>query len=415
MPRKNRVPKYCQHPNGQAYVCWQGRREYLGRHNTDASLKRYRQFIRRIELGLSPIEAPAVGKSPLVLEVIAQYLAHAEEYYKRGAEMSPEFASMTGALNILFNLYGEELADDFGPKALKRLLKTMAKRDYARSHINHTNSRIKRVFKWAGSEEIIDPMIYHRLLCVDGLAKGQYDVREADSVRPVSREAFKAILPFVSPVIREMMQVQYLCAMRPGETCIMRPCDIDRTGDVWLYSPSRHKNDWRDQSLVKAIPEPAQAILRPRLLRDSEAYLFEPREGVQWAIEQRQKRQRTTKVYPSETKRVERLKRLRRHRVKRKAPGPHYTTTSYRRAIHYGFKRAEREGLELERFNPNQLRHSIVTFISGRFGRQKAQRFAGHENLDATAIYDESEISEMIELARELKELNDYTAWASAS
>lgn len=38
-----------------------------------------------------------------------------------------------------------------------------------------------------------------------------------------------------------MVQMQLLTAARPGEVCIMRPCDIDRSGRIWVYKPKDHK------------------------------------------------------------------------------------------------------------------------------------------------------------------------------
>jgi hypothetical protein len=50
-----------------------------------------------------------------------------------------------------------------------------------------------------------------------------------------------------SPPIAAMLQVQRLTGMRPDEVTIMRPCDLDRAGEVWIYRPESHKLEWLDQ------------------------------------------------------------------------------------------------------------------------------------------------------------------------
>ena len=41
-----------------------------------------------------------------------------------------------------------------------------------------------------------------------------------------------------------LSRVQALSGMRPGEVTAMRGADLDRSGDVWIYSPREHKGDY---------------------------------------------------------------------------------------------------------------------------------------------------------------------------
>ncbi len=60
-----------------------------------------------------------------------------------------------------------------------------------------------------------------------------------------------------------MIRVQRLTGMRPGEVCGLRPCDFDRTADVWLYTvgPDVNKNHHRDKPQCYWIGPKAQAEL----------------------------------------------------------------------------------------------------------------------------------------------------------
>ena len=39
---------------------------------------------------------------------------------------------------------------------------------------------------------------------------------------------------------RSMVQIQRLTGCRPCEVCLLRPCDVDRSGDVWRFTPREH-------------------------------------------------------------------------------------------------------------------------------------------------------------------------------
>lgn len=406
----NHVPKYRKAANGQAFIYHRSiasrdHRAYLGKHGSEESVRRYRQMLRRLELNQTAQALPEADATATVYEVAALYDEFAKGHYKRDRGMSPEYDGMWSALRILAAEHGYDLAEDFGPRAFKALQRLMAADDYARSHVNHTTNRIKRFFRWACEEEIIEPAIYQRLLCVRGLRCGEFGVRDAAAVKPATIEMVQRLLPYVSPVVGAMMQVQYFCAMRPAEVCMMRPFDIEQTGDVWIYTPQTHKNQWRGKDLLKAVPVVAQEILSGFIQGCGESdYLFSPRESSAWARAQAalKRTPRKTKRFPCEARRVEKEKLAQQARRKAKAPGECYATGSYRQAIRYGITKAAANGVGIPLFTPNQLRHGILTFIAKAFGQQRAQRYAGHEHLSTTSIYTEIGVDEMMNVARQI-------------
>lgn len=360
------VPKYRKHPNGSAFVCHasipnKSHRKYLGKFGSEQSKKRYRAFLARLDAGRSSAEPT---DSPDIDELILAYLDHAKDYYQRDGEMSPEYDLMIYALKPLGELYGTEQAATFGPLALGNVVAALVRRGWARSNINHNLSRIKRFFRWACSQELAPPELYHKLLTVKGLARGQSGCREANPVRPADAVSVKGVLPYLSPTLAAMVQVQQLCGMRPGEVCIMRAEDIDRTGDVWLFRPMRHKTAWRGFSQVKAIPGSAQKLLRPYL------------SNAPW-------------LFPAASRRL-------------KVPRP-YSTASYRRAVTRAIERAKEKGVKVVSFTPNRLRHMIANEVAQLLGQQAAQRWIGHANLNTTNLYTEAQISELIVIAKALE------------
>lgn len=407
MSSPNRVPKYRLH-KGTGYAFVQHRtirnkshRLYLGKYGTPESLRRYQQFLQRLQVGAGE-PLPALSDCPTIDEVIIAYLDFARSYYSRDGKLSSQYASMKRALKILGAMFGEELASSFGPKSLRMFQLELVKVDCARSYINQVTDRVKRFFRWACAEELVPPSVYQALDCVPGLRRGDLGSRDNAAVRPVDLATVHALLPFVSPTLAALLQVQYLGGMRPREACTMRPCDIDMTGDIWLYRPASHKNAWRGRGLIKALPRAAQLILAPFIAaKPADAFLFDPQDATAWARHERiaNRKPRTTKRYPSEERRVERMKRLRLTNI---TESRCYSKDSYLQAIHHGIEKAAATGVTIPHFSPNQLRHAIVSHISRTIGAQAAQRYAGHASLSTTSIYTEIDVAEIIAIAKRL-------------
>lgn len=136
--------------------------------------------------------------------------------------------------------------------------------------------------------------------------------------------------------------------------------------------------------------------MEPFLNRDPHAFLFSPREADAWRLEHRPPyhgRQRKTKVFPSELKRRQKLKEMRRKQRKPKRPKRgRYDTNSYRRALNYGFRKAKKAGFAVPHFHPHQMRHSRGTEVRRRYGLEAAQVVLGHARASMTETYAEKNL-----------------------
>lgn len=94
-----------------------------------------------------------------------------------------------------------------------------------RKEVNKRIGRIKRVFKWAVSEELIPSSVFESLRTIEGLRVGRTSARESEPVKPVDDVTVELTLRFVSPQIRAMIQLQRFTGLRPGEVAIVRPCE----------------------------------------------------------------------------------------------------------------------------------------------------------------------------------------------
>lgn len=195
----------------------------------------------------------------------------------------------------------------------------------------------------------------------------------------------EAIRPFVSRHVWTMVQLQLLSGMRPGELVTMRTCDLETTGRLWIYTPASHKTEHHGRERKIYLGPQAQEILRPWLRPELGTCLFSPAEAeAERAAELR--RNRKTKVQPSQ--------RNRRVLKPAKAPGEGYSVDSYRRAIAYGIRRANRERAargepEIPKWHPHQLRHNAATRLRREFGLDVARAVLGHASVVVTEIYAE--------------------------
>ena len=389
MPRRsNPVPSYRLHKSsGQARVLIGGRHIYLGVYGSEASRQRYARLLAKQaatskSLPSSPQSVVAtLDRELTVAELVLQYWEFAETYYVKDGRPTKELVSMREALRPVRRLFGDTQAGQFGPKSLKLVREHMIDQGLSRRVINQRVNRIKRAFKWAVAEELVPPAVLHGLQAVTGLRYGRTVARETEPVRPVREAAVDAILPFVSAQVCTMIRLQQLTGMRPNEVIAMRPCDIEQSGEVWLYRPASHKNLWRGH--VRQIPLGPQsiAIIKSFLNRHNDAYLFSPAEA-EAARQAERRRRRKSPMTPSQaarrpTKHAKRAKRQ------------NYDVDSYRRAITYGIARARRAGLDVEHWHPLQLRHLHATRVREQFGLEGAQVALGHARADVTQVYAE--------------------------
>lgn len=382
-PRK--LPKFRIHKgSGQAFVELSGKRFYLGRHDTQKAQQQYHALVAEwlaagCQLRIDPDEIT-------IKEMIARYWVHAQQYYRNpDGTMSSEIEAITLALRPVHELYSLTRAAEFGPLALRAVRQRMIERGGCRANINKQTSRIKRVFKWAVSEELVPGQVYHALQAVGGLRRGRCDARESDPIRPVPQEHVDAIQPHVSRQVWTIVQLQLLTAARAGEITIMRPIDIDMSGKIWVYTPTHHKTAHHGHERRIYIGPRAQGVLRPFLHRRLDAYCFSPEE----AEAERRATQHAERKTP--------LSCGNRPGTNRKddpewTPGDVYAVHAYRRAIARGCRKAN-----VPSWHPHRLRHNAATNLRRDFGLETARIILGHRSAAITTIYAEADQQKAIE------------------
>lgn len=231
---------------------------------------------------------------------------------------------------MLRRLYGHTRVADFDLTRREVVQQEMVRqrdprtnKPWSRHYVNANIQRVLRVFRWGKRRGFVPPEVWVRIEDVEHLQKGRTNAPESEPIRPVPDEHVDAVKPYVSRQVWAMIELQRLTGARPGEVVIMRPADIDRSGEVWIYTPCDHKNAHRGKPRVIPLGPRCQAILGTFLLeRAASNHLFSPNEAEEERKAARRQTRRS-KVQPSQYDRSK-------PNPARK-PSDHYTTQSYAR------------------------------------------------------------------------------------
>ena len=420
MPRRhNPIPSYRLHrQSGQAIVTIRGadgrRKDYLlGPYNSPESQAEYTRLIaehQATRLTKGP-RVPSVSISPTVNETLLAFIRHADQRHRDTAgRPTRELTEYRQCIRLVREHYGHTLAREFGPVALKTLRQVMIDAGLARTLVNRRVNRIRRMFKWAASEELIPVTVHQALATVTGLDRGHRGVRETAPVEPVAESDARAILPFVRPEVAAMIELQLFTGMRPGEVCRLRPCEIDRSDAIWLYRPEQHKSAWRGKPRVVPLGPQAQAVLNRFWPTDADDFVFSPRRAVEQFHATRAAHRKTPES-PS-------------HRAKKAAtranpgrpPAACYNPCGYGHAVTRGIERANASRTRslvsephhgpnlplIPHWHPNQVRHTFGTRVRKQFGLEAAQVALGHSRADVTQVYAERDLTLALKVAADI-------------
>lgn len=141
-------------------------------------------------------------------------------------------------------------------------------------------------------------------MTVEGLRKGRSNAKESKKVLPVSDDIVEKTLQFVGQHVAGMIRFQRYTGARSSEVCTMRPCDIDRSGEIWQYRPVHHKTGYLEYVRIVPIGKKTQKVLEP-YLRDCkpDETVFSPSRSMAYRY-RALRRLRKSKVQPSHVSRA---------------------------------------------------------------------------------------------------------------
>jgi len=328
------IPKYRRHKaSGQAIVTLNGKDFYLGPHGSKVSRLEYDRVVGEwVQNGRQLGRGNACDLA--VVEIINAYRKFSDIYYVKNGQRTREAEIITHTLKRFVQpLYGRTPAVDFGPCALKTVREKMLEAGHSRGVINKNVDRIRRMFRWAASEEMTPVTVFQALSTVTGLRKGRTTAREPVPIKSVSVKIVESTLPHLPIVVADMVRLQRLTGARPGEVCQLRPMDLDRSKPIWEYRPESHKVEHHDLDRIIFIGPKGQDVLRSYLLRPADVYCFSPAEAMKQHLEARHASRKTPLSYgnsPGSNRKPNPKRR----------PTTRYTKDAYNRAIQRGCEAA---------------------------------------------------------------------------
>ncbi|MEJ7590353.1 MAG: tyrosine-type recombinase/integrase [Planctomycetaceae bacterium] len=356
-----KLPTYGLHkPTGQARCYVNGKTVYLGLYGSEESRIRYGEIVAKVVSGqiIDPIARSKRGSTtcpesddpgPSVGTLILVFLNHAKRHYVKNGKLTTEYGIIESTVRPLNELYGMIPAKDFGPLSLKAVREKFIKFGWVRSSVNAGVNRIRRVFKHAVANELIEPGVLTRLQCVAPLLEGRTEAPDNPPRTSVDDDSIEAIKKLVRPLVRDLIDVQRLTGSRSGELLMMTTGMLNRTGNVWSAELSDNKCRHHGKSRTLHFGPKAQLILARYLSADPDAKLFK------------------------------------------------MTRQAYCRAI-----TRVCDKLEIARWVPHQLRHTAAEVVRDEFGLEHAQSVLGHSTANMTEHYAKIGNARAAEVARKI-------------
>lgn len=387
MPSDKKLPKYCgpHKHSGKGYAWNKGRQIYFpGKHGSPESLRGYRRFLESL-LGERQDFSP---RDTSVAELMECWLL----------ENEPDISAknyhhyLQCAKEVIEAGLADSLTCDFGPRKLKEFVGFLVDRGLARSTINQRISRLKCMFKWGVSEEMVPPDICHSLYSVRGMKSGQTAAPDPVQRRPVDWSRVEELDGYLSQTVVAMCRLQWLTGMRSENICCLRMLDVDISDSVWVYRPSQHKTAWRGKGLAVPLGPQGQALIEKCLGgRGRDEFVFRPCDSLEWHA-------RNTEGFKMW--------------VNRKA-GEQFTPNTFRQAVMRAQARVA--GLDISRrlptkqqfldagwdpWTPYQLRHAAASRIRQGHSIEEVRAYMGHSTVQATGIYSEHDLATAKRLAQ---------------
>lgn len=365
-PRARREPAYLLHKrSGQAYVMLAGRQVYLGPYGSLESRRRYEDALavwrRNRDAGAIPgaeAGAQVLAREPVVGDLILSYLR-----WVSGEFSASMISNVRQAAGYLRALYGHHRIADLGAAEMRALRADLLERRLARKTINKHLVIVRSMVRWGVEEGIVPPQVSGAISAVKGILPGRAGAFDPPPVEPVDDEIVERTLPHLHPTIAAMVRLQRLTGCRPQDVRQMTMKGLDRTGEVWIYRPVKHKTTYTGRARVIAIGPRARAVLEPFLRRDETLPIFTRGRGGRAGL----------------------------------------SRDYYAKAIAKACRRAfpppvmllpERvpDWIARHRWSPNRLRHTAATQVRAAFGLEASQVVLGHARADVTQIYAERDL-----------------------
>jgi integrase len=378
-----------------------------------------------VESGADQSSQAAGSESPLdngiiddgtVASLIESYKAYAKKRYVHPDGSSTGQYEKISYILSYFEIFEAMKIEDVTAKLLEDWMVGLTKKSQSdernerekplglcRTLANCSMREVRRMFKWGVKRGRVPDNVYWQLTLVEGLRRGQYGARESKDVTSIDPEYVERTLPYCPEVVADMLRIQLLTGMRPGEVRMMRVCDIDmshREQNVWIYRPAWHKTDVDNKDRLIPLGPQAQEIVAKYLNRPVNQFLFSPADAVS-AMRDRRSRDRETPLNEGNRPGMNKKESPQR------TPGEQYAETAYGRAVTRAIEKAnhhlKKDEAPIPHWHPYQIRHTVANMVEREYGEKAAQNYLGHASLETTRRhYLERDLKQAVEVSQKI-------------
>lgn len=196
-------------------------------------------------------------------ELLVQFVAKELPRYYSG-----ESYAFKAAIKVLRPLFGETPVQDFGPLRYRLLRDSMVAGDattnrepWCRATVNRQAKRIRQIFRWGVSLELVPVSVVHNLDTVRSLAIGETAAHDHPARTAVPKEEVEAVRPHLSDIHRDLLDLLWLTGTRRGELLKLTGDMLEKRDGVWLAELHQHKTARKGKRRILVFNVAAQAIL----------------------------------------------------------------------------------------------------------------------------------------------------------
>lgn len=227
--KARRIPKLGRHSSGQARVTLNGKAFYCGPWGTAEAHARYAELIRAWQdRGEQPAErAPHPTQASLRLgDLLQQFLDHVDatgRYRKNGAPTThrAEFVNVIDSLTTFAGKVPVARMTEATLVAWRDLLER--NRALTRTGINRKVGKVVQMLRWGRARGLVPKVVWADVYATEPLRRGEVGDRPEHGRprRPVALDEVEKVAAHCAPQVGDMLRLQALCGMRPGEVLQM--------------------------------------------------------------------------------------------------------------------------------------------------------------------------------------------------
>jgi len=274
------APKLAEDSQGRAVAVWVDggvrHKRVFGAWGDPAATTAYSRWAAEWHVRQADPTPPGSPGDVLVADLVVACLDWAEATYRKGGRETSEVAAFRAALRPLAELYGDTPAAAFGPVQLLAIQAGWVAGGLAIGTVNNYQNKVCRAFSHGVSRGVVAAAVADALAHVPQLVPG----RTAAAPRKVVTSAPDADLAAAIPhlhhlpdrqrILEGIVRLQLATGMRPGEVLELRPEDLDRSREPWLYRPPSGGKTYHLEKARKVWIGPAGRALLLPFLADAE-------------------------------------------------------------------------------------------------------------------------------------------------